>query len=162
MVVRYAKPAAEIDELQFHTHFRKFLGYAYHHFCGTHEWFDIEDLRPDMAVDSYRLDIAARKGFPIGRRDLPVRIPNLLVASPVAIFGCVGTSRAGFTRNAIFAVVPAACAAVSSWWSSSRESTETFIPFSMASFRSAGVFGAAVEEQFFRCHACGKREGEFS
>ena len=35
-------------------------------------------------------------------------MPNLLVASPVAIFGCVGTSSAGFTRNAIFATFPAA------------------------------------------------------
>ncbi len=35
----------------------------------------------------------------------------MLVASPVAIFGCVGTSSAGFTRNAIFAVVAAAFAA---------------------------------------------------
>ena len=75
-------------------------------------------------------------------------IPNLLVASPVAIFGWVGTSSAGLTRNEISATFPAFAAMASSWWSSSRESSETFTPWLTARARSVGVFELPLKSSF--------------
>jgi len=75
-------------------------------------------------------------------------IPNLLVASPVAIFGWVGTSSAGLTRNEISATFPAFAAIASSWWSSSRESSETFTPWLTARARSVGVFELPLKSSF--------------
>ena len=76
-MVRDAKAAADVEELEFHAHAGEFLCDSYHDLCGLCKRHHVEDLRPDVAVDPDRLYVFASQRLPGCGRDLFVGDPEL-------------------------------------------------------------------------------------
>ena len=148
MVIGDAKTPAEIDELKFHAHLRELLCDPHHHFRSPGKGFDIEDLRADMAVDPDRLDIFTGKGFPVCCGDLLVRDAELARCKAGGDLRVGGDLECRVHAERDLHGLSGSLCAASSWWSSSSESSETFTPFSTASFRSAGVLELPLKRSF--------------